>query len=222
MATPEEKALREALIALAREQSQIENDRLNLSMTLVETIKETLGITSQRNEFDRNLLSVNREITRSLLNQKEGLSEINDIEKQIVKNNDVASKAKKLQESLTKSIVEELSKEFKHTEKIIARRERIDQIIESEKAKLEAGQAIDQSKIERLKEMAQVADEQLANSLRQLSVSEQQLMVTKVNEKALKKATQERLKEKQLVENINDNLGLVGAATEALSNLPGS
>ena len=104
MATPEEKALREALIALAREQSQIENDRLNLSMTLVETIKETLGITSQRNEFDRNLLSVNREITRSLLNQKEGLSEINDIEKQIVKNNDVASKAKKLQESLTKGI----------------------------------------------------------------------------------------------------------------------
>ena len=192
MATPEEKALREALLALAREQSQIENDRLNLSMTLVETIKESLGITSQRSEFDRSLLSVNREITRSLLNQKEGLRTINDIEKQIVKNNDVAVKAQKLQESLTKSIGEELSKEFKHTEKILARRERIDQIIESEKAKLNAGQAIDQSKIERLKEMAQVADEQLANSLRQLSVSEQQLMVTKVNEKALQKANQER------------------------------
>jgi len=222
MATPEEeKALREAIKKLAQEQSQIENDRLNLSMTLVETLKETLGITSQRGEFDRSLLSVNREITRSLLNQKEGLREISDIEKQILKNNDIAAKAKKLQESLTNSIGDGLSKEFKQTERILARRQRIDEVLQSEIDKLNAGQAVDQSKVDRLKEMAQVADEQLATTIRNLSVSEQQLIVTKQNEKALQKANQERQKELDLANQIQNAEGLTGKAVGTIGKLLG-
>ncbi len=222
MATPEEeKAIREAINQLAREQSQIENDRLNLSFTLVETLKEALGITTQRNDFDRNLLSVNREITRSLLNQKEGLREINDIERQIIKNNDVVAKAQKLQESLTNSIGDGLSKEFEQSERILARRQRIDQILQNEIDKLNAGEAIDQSKIDRLTEMAQVADEQLANSLRNLSVSEQQLLVTRQNAAALEAANEERQLELKLAEQIKDASGITGQTVGALGKLLG-
>ncbi len=222
MATPEEeKALREAINQLAREQSQIENDRLNLSFTLVETLKEALGITTQRNDFDRNLLSVNREITRSLLNQKEGLREINDIEKQIIKNNDVVAKAQKLQESLTNSIGDGLSKEFEQSERILARRQRIDQILQNEIDKLNKGEAIDQSKIDRLIEMAQVADEQLANSVRNLSVSEQQLLVTRQNAAALEAANEERQLELKLAEQIKDASGITGQTVGALGKLLG-
>ena len=222
MATPEEeRVIREAINQLAREQSQIENDRLNLSMSLVETLKETLGITNQRSEFDKNLLSTNRGITRSLITQKEGLREINDIEKQIAKNGETRDKALKLQESLTNSIGEELSQEFKQSESILARRLQIDKVLQKEIEKLNSGEAINQSKIDRLKEMAQVADEQLANSVRGLSVSEQQLLVTKQNVAALESANAERQHELDLAKQIQSAEGLTGKAVGTIGKLLG-
>ncbi len=222
MATPEEeKAIREAINQLAREQSQIENDRLNLSMSLVETLKETLGITNQRSEFDKNLLSTNRSITKSLITQKEGLREINDIEKQITKNGETRDKALKLQESLTNSIGEGLSKEFNQSESILARRLQIDKVLQKEIEKLNSGEAINQSKIDRLKEMAQVTDEQLANSVRGLSVSEQQLLVTKQNVAALESANAERQHELDLAKQIQSAEGLTGKAVGTIGKLLG-
>ena len=97
----------------------------------------------------------------------------------------------------------------------------IDKALQKEIEKLNSGEAINQSKIDRLKEMAQVADEQLANSVRGLSVSEQQLLVTKQNVAALESANAERQHELDLAKQIQSAEGLTGKAVGTIGKLLG-
>ena len=132
MATPEEEEKAAAAAkqsasykerALRAEEQLKSNlqDRLNISMTLVETLKETLGITKGIGEFDKSLLSVNRKISKSIITQREDLSDIEGLERQIEKNNQTITQSKIIQASLTNSIGEGLSKEFKLATSILDR-----------------------------------------------------------------------------------------------------
>ena len=47
----------------------IDQDRLSLSSGLVDSIKETLGVKTRISTFDNNILKVNKEINKVILNQ---------------------------------------------------------------------------------------------------------------------------------------------------------
>ena len=232
MATPEEEEKAAAAAkqsasykerALRAEKQLKDNiqDRLNISMTLVETLKETLGITRGIGEFDKSLLSINRKISKSIITQREDLSDIEGLERQIEKNNTSIDQSKKLQASLTNSIGEDLSKEFKLATSILDRRRKIDEILQKELEKLNKGEKVDEARIGKLNEMAQAADEQIANTVKNLSVSEQQLLVTDQNTKLLEQTNKEQRERLRLAKQIEAAEGLTGTLVGKLGKLMG-
>ena len=77
---------------------------LDLSSSLVDSIKEVLGINTKRSTADANLLKVNKEINKAILNQEKGLASIDTINKRIAKNEKVIEKGKLQQASLENSL----------------------------------------------------------------------------------------------------------------------
>lgn len=232
MATPEEEEKAAAAAkqsasykerALRAEKQLKDNiqDRLNISMTLVETLKETLGITRGIGEFDKSLLSVNRKISKSIITQREDLSDIEGLGRQIEKNNTSIDQSKKLQASLTNSIGEGLSKEFKLATSILDRRTKIDEVLQRELQKLNKGEKVDEARIGRLNEMAQSADEQIAHAVKNLSVSEQQLLATDQNAKLLERTNEEQRERLRLAKQIEAAEGLTGTLVGKLGKLMG-
>jgi hypothetical protein len=232
MATPEEEEKAAAAAkqsasykerALRAEKQLKDNlqDRLNISMTLVETLKETLGITKGIGEFDKSLLSINRKISKSIITQREDLSDIEGLERQIEKNNNSIDQSKKLQASLTNSIGEDLSKEFKLATSTLDKRREIDEILQKELEKLNKGEKVDEARIGRLNEMAQSADEQIAHAVKNLSVSEQQLLVTDQNAKLLEQTNEEQRERLRLAKQIEAAEGLTGTLVGKLGKLMG-
>lgn len=232
MATPEEEEKAAAAAkqsasykerALRAEKQLKDNlqDRLNISMTLVETLKETLGITKGIGEFDKSLLSINRKISKSIITQREDLSDIEGLERQIEKNNQTIDQSKKLQASLTNSIGEGLSKEFKLATSTLDKRREIGEALQEELQKLNKGEKVDEARIGKLNEMAQAADEQIANTVKNLSVSEQQLLVTDQNAKLLEQTNEEQRERLRLAKQIEAAEGLTGTLVGKLGKLMG-
>ena len=61
---------------------------LGLSSSYVDSIKETLGIKSRISTFDGNLLKVNKDINKQILNQRKEYDSIESLTKQISKNSE--------------------------------------------------------------------------------------------------------------------------------------
>ena len=80
-----ERDLKQEIVNLLNQATAARQDELSVSNALVESIKEALGITRGRNATDAGLLNVNREINRSILNQKEGLTDVGALQKVIAK-----------------------------------------------------------------------------------------------------------------------------------------
>jgi hypothetical protein len=89
----ENKLLKEQLDLLKR-RNQLQDDSFDMSASAVDSLKEILGIESRRSTFEAATLKTNKEINAVILNQKTGLSDISNIQKQIQKNEDLLKKSK--------------------------------------------------------------------------------------------------------------------------------
>ena len=114
-------------------QAQVEylSRSVDLSNTLLDTLKEELGIQSRRQTSEQNLLEINKKINKELINQRVGLNTISDIEKQITKN-------KKLR-TATDAVIASLSNQISKEQK-----EQANQLAESLKLQKENQIQIDQ------------------------------------------------------------------------------
>ena len=111
MATPEELKRQKELNDLLEQENKILREKLKLqsegydiSSTLLENLKEVLGIESRRSTFDAGVLDINKKINRAIRDQKLEFNDIKGIQKQIQKNYDLITKAKMFEESLEKSL----------------------------------------------------------------------------------------------------------------------
>ena len=79
-------------------------DSIDLSSAYVDSVKEALGINVRRSTFDSNLLKVNKDINRALVTSKAEYRSINDLTKDIAKNNDLIAQAQKSSQSILDSL----------------------------------------------------------------------------------------------------------------------
>ena len=77
---------------------EVQSKSADFSFSFVESIKEAQGITDKRLEFDKNLLGINKKISREIYSQRDGIGDINSVEKQILKNTNLIHKSIKLNE----------------------------------------------------------------------------------------------------------------------------
>mgnify|MGYP003703987855 CR=1 FL=1 len=92
MATPDEvkkqKELNDLLDQenkILREKLRLQSDSYDLSSTLLEDLKEILGIRSKLTTYEKGIYDINKQINRSIRDQKVEYEDVSDITKQIKK-----------------------------------------------------------------------------------------------------------------------------------------
>ena len=93
MATQEEISRQKELNAELEKTSQLKRESLDTSSSLIDSLKETLGIQSKRTTFESAILGVNKKVYQTILDQKTELTDISSLGKQIAKNSEVIKKS---------------------------------------------------------------------------------------------------------------------------------
>ena len=198
--------LREQL-ELLKQVNDLQQDSYDVSSSAVDSIKEALGINSRRSTFENSTLKVNKSIAQAILDQKTGLRDLESIGRQINKNQDLLNKAKIIENGLANNLGgADLSR--------IDRFLKIYKIQQSLNQQLEDGEKIDLAKINK-------ADHLLDQLTQQMSIHELQLAYTKLNTTELEKQQKLREGEKNIQEQLESQLGLVGKIAKTLSHFRG-
>jgi hypothetical protein len=216
----ENKKLKEQ-IELLRKRLELQQESFDLSSSVVDSLREALGIEIRRSTMEKSTLKTNQDINSAILNQKTGLSDINTIQKQIVKNEDLIKKGKLIENSLLSSIGNKLSKNGNIVEGRIKKQAKQNKQLEEYNKRIEEGLSIDIKSYEALKEKTALNEEILAQEFGKLSSLEQQYILTKQNTKALEDQQKVREAEKGIQDQLETQLGLSGKLAKTLGAIPG-
>ena len=234
MATPDEvKKQKELNDLLTRENEilkkrlELQSDSYDLSSSLIENLKDALGIQSKRNTFDSGLLDINKKINQSIRDQKLDFEGIDTIQKQIKKNSDLINKATLFETSLEKQIAllgkDKIKSDINrmqnldNTNKAIAKQEKaLNDILSL--SKKEVFQRKDEVK-ELQKKLARNY-QILETNFKNLSLTSKQFYLTKKQKEELEKINKELEEEEKRQEKIQKQLGIFGGILQGLSKIP--
>jgi hypothetical protein len=105
------KQLLEEQLKIQRQISDLEHDRLGFSSSLIDSLKEVMGIKSRQTTFEQTTLQINKQLHKAILDQKSDLTNIGGIEKDILKNKLLIEKATKVEQSLQWSSLSDIGKQ---------------------------------------------------------------------------------------------------------------
>jgi uncharacterized membrane protein len=209
----ENKLLREQL-KLLQERNRLQEESFDISSSSIDSLRELMGIKTKSNSFERSTLKINQDIHSAILNQKTGLSDVNTIQKQIQKNQDLLKKSKLIESSLEKSIGGNLT----------AKGERMMKVLSLQKGyidALEGSNNLSQDEISLITQKLAKADNLIDQGFQSLSLAERQLIVTKQNTEELEKQQKQRENDLDLQKQIRKQMGLSGAILKGLGEIPG-
>ena len=215
----ENKLLKEQL-DLLRSRNKLQDDSFDISTSAVDSLKEILGIESRRSTFEAATLKTNKDINAAILNQKTGLSDISNIQKQIQKNEDLLKKSKLVERGLLSSIGGELSKNGKIIEGRIKKQAEQNKQLSEYNKRIEEGVSIDMSSYNQLKDKISLQEQLISQDFSKLSSLEQQVLLTQQNTKALEDQQKIREAENGIQEHINSQLGLTGSLIKGINKVP--
>lgn len=201
---------------------------LDLSNSLLDTLKEDMGIRTRRRTEDQNLLELNKKINKEIVNQRVGLNTVNDIEKQITKNKKFITAADTLTVSLTNQIltsgkqnvavIVETANEL--AQNLVKQKE--NQILIDEINKeIANGNALRADQLTALEDSNTELDNEIDTAYSLLDTDGKRLAITQAQSIALEANNVRRGKEKDLVEELNDSLGVTGKILNLFGSIPG-
>lgn len=206
---------------LLRKRNRLQSEGYDMSSSLVESLKEVLGIRTRQTTFEQDILNTNKEINKSILSQKSGLQDLNTTKNQIRKNNDLISKASVLQLGLEKSLGESAKKSVDRYVHKVSLQQQMQKDIDLENEKLERGEKIDEEALKLRKERLSLIDEQAQREFGLLGDLGKQLAISKLNTVELQKQTEERKKDKEMLLKLQASMGIAGALVKTLGSIPG-
>jgi hypothetical protein len=183
----ENKSLKEQ-IELLKARNKLQEESFDISASAVDSLKEVLGIQSRSSTFEKATLNVNKEINKSIMDQKTGLSDINTIQKQIQKNGDLLNKSRLIEKGLLSSMGNKLSQNAKIIEGRIKKQSEQNKQLDEYNKRIEEGASIDMSSYNQLKQKIALNEDLISQEFSKLSPLEQQLLITQQNTKELEKA----------------------------------
>ncbi len=222
MATSEEELnIRKLINQELDKEKQKQAENLDLSSSLVDSIKEVLGINTRRATTDSNLLKVNKQINTQILNQKIGLTSISELNKAISKNQDILNKGKLTEQSLTSSITDKGKERVLISKKLSDSINRKQSLLDKELSKASQGLKIDENKVNFLQDNISLKEKELESSIKSMRSFEKQLFFTKLNTEELEKQNAEREKELVLAKKVEESLGVAGKLNRLIGTIPG-
>ena len=193
----------------------------SISLGLTESIKESLGIQQRRNEFDKDLFKINKDIKNTLREQTDSLSSQRDIEKQIDKNLNKRLSATTVIKSLEESLSDTAQEQVKGVDQAFNARANIEDQIKKELDLVAKGKPLNQDRLDYLHQQSDLYDEQIDAQIGSLNPQQQQLLFTKQNVNALDRATKAQEKQLAKIEEVNKATGVTGSLLKGLSKIPG-
>jgi len=206
---------------LLKKRLESQAESLDLSASLVDSVKEVLGINTKRTTADSNLLKVNKQINTQILNQKTGLGSISEINKRIAKNQDIINKGKVTEQSLSKGLATQARQAVFQGIALTDQINEKQKLIDKELAKTSEQGGIDFDRVNALKNQIAARENDLGILMESMSSGQQQLLFTKLNVKELEKQNAEREKELTLAEELQEKLGVAGKLNKLIGAIPG-
>jgi hypothetical protein len=205
---------------ILREKLKLQSDGYDLSSTLIENLKEILGIESRRSTFDAGVLDINKKINRAIRDQKLEFEDIKGIQKQIQKNSDLVIKTKLFETSLEKSISNLQKKKADNYLKEVDIAANLNKQIAEELAKAEKGEQIDGRRLGGLKGRLTQTLNILNAEEKSLGFLAKQYVYTKQQRAELEKINKEREKEAEKIKDLDKKLGITSGLFKGLSKTP--
>ena len=221
MATQEEVQRQRELNAELEKTSQLRRESLDISSSIIDSLRETLGIQTKRTTFETTLLKTNKDVYQAILNQKTGLQGIDVIGKQIAKNNELISKSQLVQASLEKSLSEEQKKKADQFARNVTLQQNLERSIEAELEKTSQGEEINERRLSGLRGRLSQVTAAVEREAEGLSILQQQYALNQLNTKELERQNAEREKELNIEKDIQKSLGVAGGLTKLLGSIPG-
>lgn len=187
---------------------------IDQSYTMVESLKEVLGVQSKNTEFEKQLLKVSREVNKAIINRERSFSSIAALNKEIAKNNKSIEKSMTLQRGLSDTIN---SNENIAVKIVLSRSQKMKDLqaqLDKYNKKLESGIAIREVERDYVKELLKDEEALYDQEVKNLSETEKQFVFNKLNTDELKKQTKEQ-------EKLGQSLGVAGDLAEIISKIPG-
>ena len=234
MATPEEIKKQKELNDLLEQENrllkrklELQSESYDLSSTLVEDLKETLGIQSRRSVFESGVLDINKKINRAIRDQRLEFEDIEDIQKQISRNANIINKAGVFQTSLEnqlKSLGEDKIKKDEnriqnineYNKKVVKQRKQLDDILSLSKDERD----LRKDEIKELNRKISKNEQLIQGNFKNLSFTSKQLYLTQKQKEELEKINNELRKEEERREAIQKQLGVFGGALKGLERIP--
>src|SRR6056300_966272 len=104
MPTPEEIRLQQENAKYTRQAAEANQQSAEASSSLIDDLKEALGIRQRYSQNEASILKINKDINSAIDRQKAGLTSVKDATNQIKKNTELANKARATANSLTKGL----------------------------------------------------------------------------------------------------------------------
>ena len=206
----QQKELTEELKKYNRERER----SVDLSFSMVESLKDVLGVQSKNTEFEKQLLKVSREVNKAIVDRERSFSSIASLNKEIAKNNKTIEKSMTLQRGLSATIN---ANENQAVKIVLGRSQKMKDLqkqINEYNKRLAAGQAIDEKGLEETKKKLALQENIYDQEIASLSATEKQYVFNKLNTDELKKQTKEQ-------EELSGVLGVAGDLAEIISKIPG-
>jgi chromosome segregation ATPase len=190
--TPEEQ---KQINELLKKQVELQAEGYGLSSSYLESLKEILGIRSRQTTTEANVLSINKQINKEILNQKFASSDINELQKQIKKNQDLINKAKIQEADLTSSLSEKDKNRINQASIKLKAIDSIQKELDVELSKSKEEQELNKDHIQSLQERLSKNEKYLQTVTENMSQSARILFYTQKQREELEKQNEARKEE---------------------------
>ena len=227
MPTEQELNRAKELLAIEKEradikqkQNNLDSESVGLASSLVDSIKEIQGISTKRSTFDTNILKINKDISKEILGQKRGLTSVEAIDKQLLKNKESLNKASKIENALTNSLSSKEQQRVKYANDRASDVLKEKSIQEDLLAAAETGAGFDRKAFESSEKRQAKAEGTLDYHTRLLGPLGQQAVFTRQNADELERQNKIREKEKETIIANEKKLGAFGGILKGISKIP--
>jgi len=196
-------------------------EQANLSRTILDTLKEELGIRTRRSTEEADVLEINKQITKEITNQKFGLSTVVNLTRQINRNEDLIRKAKAISFTLESNIASSEKKKAENAAKYFIQLSEQQKLINQIEEDLAENRSYDYQALALAKDQQAQTELALKYVYQQLTADGKRLALTKAQITGLGEVNQERSKEVSQLKKIEDSLGVTGRLLNFIGAVPG-
>ena len=187
---------------------------LDYSYSLVESLKETLGIRTKLSEIEKDTYNLSKDITQQLKKTTDQFTSANQLNREIVKTQKLISNSFKIEESLSKSIQKERKNGADQTLQAYNTLRQEVAVFDSYIDLIQKGEEISEDQFQNQKDKLELAEVEAEILFEGLSNLEQQYVLNQLNTKEAEKLALQYKK-------VSERLGFASEIVDVLGAIPG-